>query len=464
MNEEGIKDNWTDDLTKVVTSWDYSNIPKNFNDQIKLAILDTLAVALAAQSLPDVQQMNFLYQGQSRGSGQLWWSQKKVSPLDAAFLNSYASHRLDFDCIMYGTYGHPTIMLLPVLSSMYSDLELNGEDLINATIIGLEFMSVIGSVFGESLRINRLHPTPILGGLASTAALGWMLNFSKKQMDSALSLTSSTVIGFKSSFGSIAKPYQVGMATRASLASAMTIFNNQEVNLQDTWLSNLKLISGNKFSNYPVKRFGDPWILNHFNFMFKYYPCCGYFHHAMNELQRVLHSSNVSFGNLYKVKLVLPRFIKDASIYERPKNFTESQFSIHFNAGLVIAFGEATLDYFTEEYVHDYHVLKAMNMIEIEYRENEDCINEENLFSGKAYLYTSSGEVFEDQLILSDYGTPTDFNRMIKKFTECANPYLTDVQISEFLELILNLEETISKDWRSFWNNMVINKKHFKKY
>lgn len=435
-------------LASSVNCCKHEDIPERFQKQIKFAILDTMAVALAAQSLSDVRQMNLLYAKQSVKDRNVWWNQLKASPLDATFLNAYASHRLDFDNILYNTFGHPAIMILPALFSVYDMFNFKGTDLINATMMGLETMSILGMEFGWGLKEQGFHPTPILGGLAATAATGWMLGFSENQLKSALTLAGTTVSGFKSSFGTVAKPYQIAVASRDSLAAALVVQKNPNLVLEEKWIDNLSLLSNVRQVDLKESKFGNPWVLDQCSFMFKYYPCCGYFHHTMNELRRVLEKSRKSRSELQKVKLTLPKVIGDASIYDVPVNFNESQFSMPFNAGLIIAHEELKIEHFSEDQIGNPNVLWAMGLLDIEYLENEACLTEEGLLKGWIQLHFSDGKTFSDNIILSDYGTGSDFERLQQKFLQCASGMLNETQANLFLEWVINLEQTDANDWR----------------
>ncbi|OPD56278.1 MmgE/PrpD family protein [Bacillus anthracis] len=444
-------------LANAIINWRKSETPSEIQYQVKLAILDTMGVALAARSLPDVRKLVSLYSNFKSGNNHIWWHDNKVSPLDAAFLNAYASHRLDLDSILYGTYGHPAIMILPALFTFYDILEMSGADLINATLIGVETMTLLGESFGLNLKENGFHPTPILGGLATTASIGWLLNFSELQMQNALSVTSATGIGFKSSFGSVVKPFQVATATRDSLASALLIDEHIDLSLENKWLDNLALLSGKKGIDRKVKEFGKPWVLEQYTFMFKYYPCCGYFHHTINELERIFQKTERDCTDLCKIKLFLPNYIKEASIYDKPQNFNESQFSMPFNIALVFAYGEARIEHFTEEQVYNPLILSIMDLIDIEYLEDKACISEDERFEGHVILCFSDGNKIQDKLILSDNGMGADLERLTEKFLQCAKPSLTEVQSAAFLEWVMNLEKTDASDWRNLQSILKLN-------
>jgi len=438
-------------LSTKISSLNHEQIPDRFYNQVKLSIIDTLGVALLANSIEDFKKMTNVFLDDCKGSSSIWWDKRKSSTYNAAFLNSFAAHYFDFDNILYSTFGHPNVMILPALFAIFDSMDFSGKSLLDAAIVGYETMALIGTYYGNELKNKGYHPTPIIGGLGTTAALSWILNFDEIQIKSALTLTGTTLSGFKSSFGSMAKSYQVATSTRESLISVLTLKNNRELQLEEKWIENLELISGKNLSDSEInKRFADPWELDALSFMYKFYPSCGYFHHAMNELNRIIDNSKVNRKKLKKVHLILPNFIKEADIYSVPNSFKESQFSFVFNIALIIAFEPKKQLVFKDEHIKNSEIFNAMKKVEIDYIEDRKSIYEDLYYYGWANLVFEDGTVINERMILTDNGSDVTLKQIKNKFERIAQTILTQTQIDNFIDLIMNFEHIDSAEWRSF--------------
>lgn len=452
MNNENTIQN----LAELVTKLKGTDIPFHFDDQIKMGILDIMAVTIASQSSSDVFNNIKMYTKYSSGNGSIWWNNKRVSIFDASFINAYNSHRLDYDNILYATFGHPLIIILPTLFSIMDIKYISGRELINAIIIGIETMAQLGLIFGEKLRNYHYHPTPILGSLAATTAAGWLLNLSTQQMKNALTLTGSTLSGFKSSFGTMLKPYQVGMVARQSLTSTITALENPDIILEEKWIDNLFMLSNTQKNCNDIISFGENWVLDKYTFMFKFYPCCGYFHHTMNELKRIINYSGTNSEKIQKVYLTLPILLKDTSLYDWPQSFNESQFSLPFNLALIINFKDVRLTHYCDEQISNPSILETMKKLNIRYINNEESLTSDGYLKGKVKLILKNGESIEDKLILSDYGSDINFKQIEDKFLQCTEDFINEYDKEIIIDWVEYLEKTNSIEWRKLQNKIII--------
>ena len=242
-----------------------------------------MAAALAAQGLADVRQLTSVTAGLWPGSGSIWWNRATASMPDAAFVNAFASHCLDFDSVHYGAFGHPAVVILPALLAAFEVATGPGEDVICSYLVGAEVMAELAATFGLALQERGLHSTPILGCLAVAAALGWFLKLDQPGLESAFTLASVGASGFVSSFGSISKSYQVALACRNGLVAAQVARAGVWVG-GAAWLQNLVVLSGVLPQSAPIRPFGRPWAFEEVSTKFKRYPVCGYFQQVLDRL------------------------------------------------------------------------------------------------------------------------------------------------------------------------------------
>lgn len=436
-------------LTDTICNMNNKDIPNVHFEKIKLSILDTLGVALLAKNTPDFNKIHDFYSSFSRGNSIVWGSNHNISSLDATFLNIYAGHQIDFDNILYGTFGHPSVILYPALFSIYDEGKVTGEELLKSILIGLETMTTFGMNFGRDLQLKKFHPTAVLGGLAISSSIGWLLKFSDEMLLNAFELIGTSFSGFQSSFGSLSKPYQVAVSGREALSATLLIQSGLNFKTKENCIDNLSILSGVTKNDLGNRKFGNPWILDEVNFLYKYYPCCGYFHHTMDGISKLLKSTNIDREAIETIHLILPEFIKNASLYDNPENIEEAKFSILFNIALVLNYDQLSFVRFSDIEVKKPEIINAMKKIKIKYINDEDAYYNEDFIAGKVQVEYKNKQSFETSIKLTDNGSVHDFDRIYEKFYQCTNSILNTQQIDRYVDFIMNIETRDPKEWRN---------------
>src|ERR1700761_4870075 len=81
-------------------------------------ILDYLAAAFAGAGDSGYQKLLKVSANDSRGDASVIGSGARVSAQQAALLNGYAAHALDYDDVHSSVRGHPSAVLLPALFAL----------------------------------------------------------------------------------------------------------------------------------------------------------------------------------------------------------------------------------------------------------------------------------------------------------------------------------------------------------
>lgn len=442
-------------LTNTIATTSNETVPCLNFEKVKISIIDTFGVALMARNTPDYKKILRFYSSFGKGSSYIWGSQQKLSPLDATFLNIYAGHRNDFDNILYGTFGHPSVILYPALFSVYDMMEeISGERLLKSVLIGLETMTTLGMSFGEGLKNQGFHPTSVLGGLSIAASVGWMLEFPEPKINNAFRFVGTSLSGFKSSFGTLSKPYQVAVSGREALSATLLLHNEDQIVSEGKWLENIMLLSKVKEQDLIYRKFGNPWILDEVNFLYKFYPCCGYFHQTMKGVSCILKKSKNNRNLIKKIHLILPEFIENANMFDIPSNIDESKFSILFNLALIIKYEDLTFEQFTEQEIQNLITKTVMRKIDIRYIKDEDALNNQGYINGWVRVEYEDGKIISDTILLTDNGSEMDFDKIYEKFYQSAKHSLKIEQIDKFVEYIMNFEKTDSQEWKRFQKDL----------
>ena len=209
-------------LVDLVLAHDYADLPIEVVAMAKVFLADTLAVGVAGSSQSGAAHiMSALARGGSCGI--LGRAGLRLSPYDAALLNGFQIHCLEWDAL----HEHSVVIALCVttaalsseVQSRSSTNPVSGRQLITAFVTGIETAVFFGSAAATGPRFFR----PSTAGLMGAAmAIGRTRGFTQPQLLDLLGLAYSQVGGTMQAHweGSEALAMQIGFAARAALTAA----------------------------------------------------------------------------------------------------------------------------------------------------------------------------------------------------------------------------------------------------
>ena len=183
-------------------------------------ILDFLAAAFAGASDSGYQKLLSVSANDSRGKASVIGSSARASAQQAALLNGYAGHALDYDDVHSSVRGHPATVLLPALFALAQTRGSSALDLLDSYVVGVETMARLGLALGSRHYEQGFHNTATLGALGAAAAASYLLKLDAGAIENALGLAATQSAGLRLQFGSEAKPLHAGLAARAEIGRA----------------------------------------------------------------------------------------------------------------------------------------------------------------------------------------------------------------------------------------------------
>jgi 2-methylcitrate dehydratase PrpD len=197
------------------------DIPVAARKKVALCLLDFLACAFEARSLPWARQAAAL-STDGAGSCSIIGTARQVSAGDAVFANSVAGHGLVREDMHTGSVSHLGVVVLPPLLALAQQRRVDGRSFTMAAVAGYE----VGARLGRALvtpEFGRLfRPTGFTGPLASSAASSRLLNFDEDATAGALSLAANMTGGLNQwpHTGADEMFFHVGIAARNGLTAA----------------------------------------------------------------------------------------------------------------------------------------------------------------------------------------------------------------------------------------------------
>src|SRR5580693_3831355 len=144
----GLMESITEELALFVATCDARTIPSQARSQATRALVDLAGTMLAgaAEPLGRLVHEHAQVEGGS-GPSAVVGGGFRSSPSLAAFANGATGHALDYDDIGLEV-GHPTVAVAPAALAVAEHTGASGRQLLDATVIGYEVASRIGSCLG----------------------------------------------------------------------------------------------------------------------------------------------------------------------------------------------------------------------------------------------------------------------------------------------------------------------------
>src|SRR5512146_2354265 len=274
------------ELAERITALRYENVPPEAVYWSKVAVLDTLGVALAGSRETAPQIVGEVLELRSgNGPCLIIGTNAHASPLDAALINGTAAHALDYDNTASNLGGHVSAVMVPALIAAAEAYGASGHDLLLAHVAGFE-TGRIGLGVNPYHTERGWHPTWTVGVFAVTAACARLLGLSVAETETALALATSLAGGTKANFGTMAKPLHAGQCARNGLLAALLARKGFTANPDAFEHKQGYFNVFNGPGNYDVAHILEGWG-NSFDIVnpgasYKLYPCC-YSTHAAVE-------------------------------------------------------------------------------------------------------------------------------------------------------------------------------------
>ncbi|RWA10142.1 hypothetical protein EKO27_g4967 [Xylaria grammica] len=295
----------------------------------------------------------------------------------AALLNGIASHIDDYDDTHLETIIHPAG---PVASALLAVAEwqgpVTGHEFLTAFVAGVEAECKLGlSVTPEHYDVGW-HITSTVGSIGASVAVGKLIGLDTTQMQNAIGVAATQVVGMQEFFGSMTKSFHVGRAAQGGMLGALLAKNNYTSSLQslEAQYGWLHVVSTRENATAYFDQLGEIWEIE--KNTFKPFPC-GIVLHPTIDAATQLHNETIHQGKeISSVKSINLQVNSEVLVLTGKTNPTtglEGKFSVYHAAAVGLLYGEATPTYFTDEAV--------TNATVIEFRKKVNVTTDDERFS-----------------------------------------------------------------------------------
>ncbi|WP_256094636.1 MmgE/PrpD family protein [Paraburkholderia nodosa] len=329
-------------------------------------VLDYLAAAFAGAADTGYHKLFEVIAPASRGEAAAIGLAQEVSALDAALLNGYAGHALDYDDVHSSVRGHPSAVLLPALFALAQTRRSSARELLAAYVVGVETMARLGLALGSRHYEQGFHNTATLGTLGAAAAAAHMLGLSKAGVENALGLAATQSSGLRLQFGSEAKPLHAGQAARAGLLAAQLAAAGLQgaPGALDGPTGFFSVFGGGAAQPARVlEAWGTPWQIVSPGLYFKPWPCCTATHHALDAAFRLRDTYNLNAANIERITVTFPPGGDTPLASVLPETGLEARFSVEYALAAALIDGAAGVETFADEPVRQDVIALAARVV-----------------------------------------------------------------------------------------------------
>ncbi len=356
----------TETIAQFVVDIHARDIPKQALETAKLVILDALGVTLAASVQPAGRIIaEYVRDFEAAPKATVIGTKIRTAPALAALANGTMAFVLDYDDDLHGS-----IHTLPAALGIGENMEMNGELLLEAYILGREVCFRLDAALDAGRKRNLGGPTlrgwfagGTTGSLAAAVAAGKVLGLNGKQMRMALGIAASFAGGLRRNFGTMSKALQGGSAARNGVTAALLAqkgFTADDTILEAPHgLVSALCLEGECDWHALTQDLGRTFYMEHLPAI-KRYPTCTPSHRPIEAVLALRQKHGFSAEDIESVEC---DFHLRSMCRPEPQEAVAGHNSIPFILALAILEGRVVVGQFTDAKVQDPSVRAVMKKI-----------------------------------------------------------------------------------------------------
>lgn len=357
-----------------VTSTRFEDLPPAAVERTRTFLLDTIGVGIAGSSGAGIDALKAVVAGWGAGDeAAVWVSGERMTAWQAAIVNAYQIHCLEFDCVHEGAVLHPMATVLSAVLAWTGreaarGRSVSGRELIAAVVLGVDVACLLGIAATGPIRFFRPATG---GGFGAVAAIGRLAGLTAAQLlgafGSQYSQTSGTLQPHVE--GSMLLGLQVGFNASAALRAvdlALAGIEGPHDVLTGPY-GYLRLMEDGKFDlGRVMPQLGTAWRV--LELSHKPYPSGRLTHGVVDGLGRLMREHAVAPASVAAVTCRVPplvmRLVGRPDIPHPEPNY--AKLCLRFVAGLFLVRGHVDVpDFRDRATLDDPDIHRAAALIEV---------------------------------------------------------------------------------------------------
>ena len=429
----------TQEIASHIAGLSYGNIPEKNLKDMKILLLDYLAVALRGAKTPSGEiAARFTRDLEERKESTIIVYGYRVSAHGAAFCNAISSHSIELDDADSEALFHFSPAIFSGALAMAERERVSGKSFLTAVVAACDIVARLSRTLNPALRDRGFHTTATCGIFGVAAAAGKILGLDEDKQTSALGLAGAQSSGLMEMYGtSMQKRFNPGPTARGGVIAALLAqrgFTGAETILEGqrgfcrafagvTDLTKLTQELGKEFPIY---------------IEYKPYACARPIHNAIDCALEIRKKHDI---NIADIEAISVRRHPDWANYHgisEPHNYHEAQMSLPYSVAIGLIEGKAFIDQYSDDRIKDERVVRLTRMVVISadpsLPRGVSCAME---------IKMKDGSVYNSQV---DYAkgsieNPMTAEERIDKFQSLASGVLPDEKRATIISMVDKLEE-----------------------
>lgn len=438
----------TERIAQFVTETTLAKVPSAAVHTAKIALLDSLGVALAgSQDEAGSLAARIALEEGAREAASVLGHGFRTSAQQAAFANGVATHALDYDHGL-ASGGQPTAPIIAAALAMAEAIGASGERLLEAYIVGFEVTAKISESLYSVIQ-HGWHAPGNMGTLGATAACAKLLETSPDRTRHALGMAVSMAGGVEANFGTMTKPLHVGHAARNAVLAARLAASGFTANIEA-----IEVGTGYYDAYYrvtpgddtPLDGFGTSWELVDGGLKIKPYPCGGLAHTAIDaavflrDEQQAAGGADFSADSIESIDVEVTDRTFGRIVFGVPLTELQAKFSMPYLIARALVDGRVGLDAFTDAAIQDQTVLAVAQKVTM--RLGPDLKSTKSGRQARVTIRMRDGQALLKQVDAAKGGDviPMTAEELRAKFGECSARVMAPASAELLADAIATLD------------------------
>jgi 2-methylcitrate dehydratase PrpD len=355
----------TRDICSIIHATTHESLGDQCVHRVKQAIKDGIAVALAgSREQPVTILTEHLLALGGLPQASIWGTCRKVSVVQAAYVNSVATHVLDFEP-MWSPPTHAVSPTVPVAFALAEMHDLNGKQLITAVAKGLEIQGRLQYAGNQYVPEElRFHPPGYAGVIGSAVVAAELLQLDVPAMRNAIGLAASRAGALLANVGSMTKATHCGNAAASGLDAALLARRGFTAN-PDVFEAHKGFVSTfypDHFDEERLLAWGKPYRVVDPGLAIKLFPSQYGTHYGITagiELHRVLGGRK----DIRRVRMLTP--VMKYVDRQQPATGLDGKFSLQYTTSAALLDGAVKIASFSDERRFRADMVDLLNKFEL---------------------------------------------------------------------------------------------------
>ncbi len=342
-------------LAEFICEYKFEDVTIDILNATKKCVIDSMGVAIGAAKYEEIPNIvvNILEVSGSdmEHNAQVWGSNRNTSIMQATLLNGIMAHALELDDVHTDSKTHIGAVVLPAAWTLSDALNANGEEFLEAVVVGYEVMARVGKGFGvSSHRKKGWHVTGTAGTFGSAAACAKLLKLDINKTINALGMAGTQSSGLWAFLedGATSKKLHTGRAATNGLIAAYMAKSGMTgpENILTAKDGGLYEATSDKYNLEDViMDIGTKFELKYMDI--KPYPCCRSTHCAIDASLSIKKDNTLYIHNIKSIIVETYDIgVVQCGCSSYPTKASAAKFSTAFTVASALIDGEVTLKQF----------------------------------------------------------------------------------------------------------------------